>query len=246
MTVFDLLFILFFLATVGALVAAATFAVRRQYHRAGRILIRLITGAAVYFTVVIAVSLIAPRQSLKLGDRQCFDDMCVSVENFETLPEPGGVKYAVGVRLFNGGRGRAQREKDLVVYLTDDQGRRYDFVAGDADTPFDIRLEAGESALIGRSFFVPNDAKGIGAVITHEAGFPIRWLIIGYDTWFRKPPRVPLDAAALPYNMRLTYTRRPEINEILFNTILIAPRPRTRTRETNHVENQRRSAQFHC
>jgi hypothetical protein len=29
-------------------------------------------------------------------------------------------------------------------------------------------------------------------VIAHEGGFPIGWLIIGYDTWFRKAPLVKL------------------------------------------------------
>jgi hypothetical protein len=32
----------------------------------------------------------------------------------------------------------------------------------------------------------------VGAVIAHEGGFPIGWFIIGYDTWFRKPPLAPL------------------------------------------------------
>jgi hypothetical protein len=44
--------------------------------------------------------------------------------------------------------------------------------------------------VVTRSFLVPSDAGEVGAVVTHEGGFPIRWLIIGYDTWFQKPPRV--------------------------------------------------------
>jgi hypothetical protein len=44
-------------------------------------------------------------------------------------------------------------------------------------------------------FLVPAEAALLAVVIVviaHEGGFPIGWFIIGYDTWFRKPPIVRL------------------------------------------------------
>jgi hypothetical protein len=76
------------------------------------------------------------------------------------------------------------------MYLTDAQGRRYDPDGDKSSAPYTVLLAPQESAVVTRSYLVPSDAGEVGAVVTHEGGFPIRWLIIGYDTWFQKPPRV--------------------------------------------------------
>ena len=102
------------------------------------------------------------------------------------------MKYRVEVELFNRGRGVSQRENNLVAYLTDNQGRRYDPIPDNGYVAFNVLLRPNESAMVSRSFLIPESVNGVGAVITHEGGFPIGWLIIDYDTWFRKPPLVPL------------------------------------------------------
>ena len=191
-TLFDLLFILLFLITVLSVLTAALLALLHQYGRAGKILTRILIGAAIYFAIVIAVSLIPSHRIMKIGERQCFDDMCVSVIGYQSAQETAGRQYRVEVGLFNRGRGVSQRENNLVLYLVDDQGHRYDLVADSSGGPLNVRLRPQESAVLRRSFLVPQNANGIAAVITHEGGFPIRWFIIDYDTWFRKPPLVPL------------------------------------------------------
>jgi hypothetical protein len=40
---------------------------------------------------------------------------------------------------------------------------------------------------------VPVEAFDVGIVISHEGGFPIGWFIVGYNTWFRKPPAARLE-----------------------------------------------------
>ncbi|MGB2634162.1 MAG: hypothetical protein WAM58_09515 [Candidatus Acidiferrum sp.] len=192
MNVFDLLFIVLFFVAAFSFFAAVWFALRHQVRRALGILTRILLGAAVYFTVVVAVSLIGPRRILKVGDRQCFDDMCVSVSGYQRVPEKTGLLYRVDMGLFNSGRGVSQRENNLVMYLTDDHGRRYDPVSDNSYDPFNVKLRPQESTVVSRTFLIPENAKGIGAVITHEGGFPIGWFIIDYDTWFRRPPLAPL------------------------------------------------------
>jgi hypothetical protein len=187
---FDLLFIVLFLAAVSSLMAAAWFALRRQFGRVRRILLRLLVGAAAYMAVVIAVSLILPTRRVKAGDPQCFDDWCVSIAGFRRVPQGAHVAYSVDLRLSSRARRVSQRENNLAVYLTDDHGRRYDPVAGNPAAPFSVLLRPQESVVVSRSFLVPAEASEVGAVITHEGGFPIGWFIIGYDTWFRKPPKI--------------------------------------------------------
>jgi hypothetical protein len=188
MSLFDLLFILLFLIAVSALMAAAWFAISRQFRRSRNILFRLLVGAVAYMAVVIAVSLILPRRVVKLGRPQCFDDWCILIAGFTRAPQGAYVAYSVDLRLSSRARRAPQRENNLAVYLTDDRGRRHDPVADKSAAAFNVLLEPHESLVVSRKFLVPVDAADVGAVITHEGGFPIGWFIIGYDTWFRKPP----------------------------------------------------------
>jgi hypothetical protein len=192
MTPFDLLFILLFLTAAVSLILAAGFALSGQYSRARRILWWLLLGAATYLLIVIAVSLLTPRRTLKVGETQCFDDYCVSVIGAHKTPEGNSVRYSVDVQLSSRALRVPQRERNLVLYLTDSHGRRYDAQVVPSDTPFDVLLQPQQSVVATRTFLLPAEATNAGAVITHEGGFPIGWLIIGYDTWFHKPPLIAL------------------------------------------------------
>lgn len=193
MNLFDLLFIALFLTAAFSLLAAGWFTLRRQFDPARRILFRLLVGAAVYMAIVIAVSLVLPRQVIRMGDPLCFDDWCVTVTGVHPAPEGGRVVYRVDLRLSSRARRVSQREKNLAVYLTDDRGRRYDPVPVTSDIPYSVLLRPQESVDVNRSFALPAQSSGVGVVIAHEGGFPIGWFIIGYDTWFRKPPMVRVD-----------------------------------------------------
>jgi hypothetical protein len=192
MSPFDLLFLGLSLASVIGLLAAVRLALRRKSRQAGRILLRLLMCAGVYMAVVVTVSLVSPRRVLKADATQCFDDWCIGVAGFTRLPESGGVTYRVDLRLTSRARRVSQRENNVVVYLTDQQGRRYDPLAGNSASPINVLLQPLESVVASRSFLVPAEAKNLGLVIAHEGGFPIGWFIFGYDTWFRKPAIVQL------------------------------------------------------
>lgn len=192
MSLFDLLFILLFLVTVLSLMTCGVLALRRNFDRARRILLRLGVGAAVYMFLVIVASLLLPRRVVAIGSEQCFDDLCISVANFAQATEGAQTRFDVDLKLRSRARRSAQRENNLAVYLNDTQGRRFEATAETAAAPLNILLQPQESAVVRRSFLVPASANGVAAVITHEGGFPIGWFIIGYDTWFRKPPLTPL------------------------------------------------------
>src|SRR5579864_2605910 len=193
MNLFEPLFLLLVLVTVATAITAAAFAVRGQIRRAGRIGRRWLIGAAAYFAVVIAVSIVSPQRVYAVMDPQCFDDWCITVVGARWMEAPPGGRYEVTLRLSS----RAQRvpmgEKGTVVYLTDASGRRYDPLADPTDVPLDTILQPGQSVIATRRFDVPREATNLGLVYTHKGGFPIGWLIITEGGWFQKPPIVRLD-----------------------------------------------------
>jgi len=185
--IFDLLFILIFLASVAVLLAAAVFAIRGRGAQAARILRALAIGLGAYFATIILVSLFLPRHMLRAGVPQCFDDWCITVEKVDRMPSGANIHYFVAFALSSRARRVSQRENNVVVYLSDEPGWRFDPIPGQSDVPFNVLLQPAESVIATRAFEVPAGARGIGLVITHEGGFPIGWFIIGYETWFRKP-----------------------------------------------------------
>ena len=192
MDIFDLLFIILVFVSLATWIATAWFALQRDFRRARRLALRFFASAAVYMTVVIIVSLILPRRALGIGQLQCFDDWCIAVAGYQRSAEGARNYYKVDMHLSSRARRVSQRENNLAVYLTDAKGRRYNPVAAGSTGELSVLLRPQESVLVSRSFLTPAEVSGIGAVITHEGGFPIGWFIVGYDTWFRKPPVVVL------------------------------------------------------
>jgi hypothetical protein len=192
MTIFDLLFIVLFLTSVVTLSFAALSALLGRSTRAIGILRRYAIGAAIYFGIVITVSLVAPRRLLSIGEPLCFDDWCITVEKVERTALPSEVNYIAQLRLANRARQATQRENELVVYLSDNSGRRYDPVTDTSAIPLNVLLHPLESVTTLCTFKIPPDTPVSGLVIAHERKFPIEWFILGGGP-FRKEPMVRLN-----------------------------------------------------
>ena len=67
MNVFEPLFLVLVVITIGTLITAAVAALRGGRQRAGRILRRLGVGAALYFAVVIVVSIVSKPRLYRVG-----------------------------------------------------------------------------------------------------------------------------------------------------------------------------------
>jgi len=193
MNVFEPLFVLLLLVTLATLVTAAVLALWGKFARAGRILRRLAIGAAVYFAVVIVVSIFKPGRVYGVGDTQCFDDWCIAVVEAHWTGNPTADRYEVTLRLSNRARRVPMGEKGTVLYLTDGQGRRYEPLLEAGEVTFDTMLQPGESISATRRFDVPRDTPNLGLIYTHQGGFPIGWLIITEGGWFQKPAVVRLN-----------------------------------------------------
>ncbi len=188
MTIFDLLFLLLLLLSAVVFAAALLLWLSRRLARAFPLLRAYALGVAAYFVVVITVSLFLPRHELVMRKPLCFDDWCIAVQNINRAPGDGEIRYQVKLQLSSKARRITQRENNLVLYISDERGRRYNRLAEPSLLPFNAPLAPGETIDVTRNFEVPLGARHPGLVIAHEGGFPIGWFIIGYDTWFRKPP----------------------------------------------------------
>src|SRR5436305_11952474 len=79
MTPFDLLFIVCFLMTVGALIRAGYLLLRKRAAAAKQTATRLAVFIAIYAATLVVVSLVTPQKKLRAGDVRCFDEWCITV-----------------------------------------------------------------------------------------------------------------------------------------------------------------------
>jgi len=192
-TIFDLLFIIAFLTAVVLLVLSAIAAIRKRRARAVALLRNFGIFVAVYFGIVILVSVLSPRRVLHVGDDQCSDDWCIAVADVQREPSDAGVTYVVIFRVSSRARGRPQREGGVQVYVMDDRGRCYDPVPDTAASPFDVLLQPRESVQIRRAFELPADAQAPVLVVSHGGGFPGCCIIGDSESLFHKRTVVQLD-----------------------------------------------------
>lgn len=185
MTPFDLLFILLFLTAVGVLVSAVVSALGGQRARAGRRLRTLAVAALIYMGIVTAVSLLTPRHALAFGEDQCSDDWCIAVQ---AATRVGDSAIRVTFRVASRARRVTQRERFVVAYLRDADGRRYDPDPAPQQPAFDVALAPGEMVNTERLFRVPPHATGLGVIVTREGDVPFpRCCIIGTGLLYKDP-----------------------------------------------------------
>jgi hypothetical protein len=196
MTIFDLLFIVAFVASVAALLTAAVYGLRGRRAQALRILWNLGMCAAAYFVSGMAVSLFAPQRVMHPGDPWCFDDWCLSVEKVTRTPLPASVSYDVSLRVFSTAGRVSQRAKDAWIYLIDDRGRRYSPDSDPSTVPLDVLLQPGESVATSRVFQVPAEVHELGLITGHGGpsycGAMSVLIIGGSGCLFNKPAMIRL------------------------------------------------------
>jgi len=172
MRLFDLVFILAFLAAVGALFGAASASLRGRHSVARSILRRLGWSAAAYMLIVVLVSLTTPRRMVAIGEPQCSDDWCIAVLGGRLMSDSSGARYDVTFVVSSRARRAVQRERNVVAWLRDDRGRRYDAEPRGDEPPFDVQLGPGDSVVTKRVFRIPQGLSGAGIVIAREGGVP--------------------------------------------------------------------------
>ena len=186
MSVFDLLFLFSALATIVTLATALVLALAGRRTSAAGIFKAWAAAAAVYLAADILSHAFLPLAVVYPHDPQCSDDWCSVVEK-AGRDAPGSETYRVALRIYSRALRVPQRERDLVLYLTDSAGRRYDPDPQAGDVPFDTLLQPGESAVAMRTFRVPPTVRRLDlSLVKAGGGFPIGALIIGRSPFDRR------------------------------------------------------------
>jgi hypothetical protein len=163
MTIYDVLFLAAFLASLLALIAAAYTAVRGNVPRAFSILVVWLVCAAVYLAASVAVAYAAPQRIIAAGQPWCFDNWCLTVENAKRA----GANYDVDLRISSRAKRVTQRASGAWIYLRDEHDTHYDPAPDPADVPLDVLLQPGESVAAKRTFQVPANVRELGLVTGH-------------------------------------------------------------------------------
>lgn len=210
MSVFDLIFIGFFLGAVGYAVRILYLLLRRRWIEVRRHSIRWAAATGLYLLVVVLVGVSSTRRTLAAEELLRYDDWCLGVEKAvvtETIGEmhaEEGKRFLVATLRVSSTARRAQAApKGALVYVIDDAGTRYE-LAEQAQMTFEklngsqleltAKLDPQGSFLTTRIFAVPRDAKEIFLGHRHGSGsrFPGMFII---GTGFGKAPVIRLQIA---------------------------------------------------
>jgi hypothetical protein len=197
MNLFELVFILLFLGSVVSLFLSLIL-IRRRGSR--KIVVTLAWVWSIYLVILAVTDVFSSQKVFKVGEDQCFDEMCFAVVGAQTMPQsvraadPTANKlYAVTVRVTSHSRGRAQSEGGLHARLY--SGTTYIDVSESAQKAYDAQHEAnskltqriapGASILSVLIFEVPPGIEHPALVLDH--GFTPGYFVIGESPWFHKP-----------------------------------------------------------
>jgi hypothetical protein len=177
MTIFDLLFLLVLLISVLTLLSAAILGATGRGRAAVRVLKIWGISAAGYVAVAVISGFALPLKTYHLGDEQCDDDWCLTVDSSRTT---GPDTYEVTYRMISRARRVDQRNGNgLAMFMTDSTGRRYPAQDAASATPFDVLLHPSDSVVATRTFKLPAGEKPRGVVVVSKV---VGWLpIIGRE-----------------------------------------------------------------
>src|SRR3954453_23582946 len=111
MNLYEPLFPLLVLAAFTALSTAAVWAIAGRRARSLKILVRVGIGAAVYMTVVIAVTAFSARRVVQVGEERCREDWCITVTGWQRGTGDAAANVQVSLRLHSRARRRPMGEK---------------------------------------------------------------------------------------------------------------------------------------
>ena len=194
MTIFDLFFILIFLASLAVLAVVIVTALRGRGRQAVRRLAALGVCLALYLGVIALVSLASPPRVLALGEDRCFDDWCIAVEDSARSESPKGTELTVTLRLSNRARRAPQRENGVAVAVLDEKGRRFAAAALREEAPFNVLLQPGEAVTTTRTFDVSGASGQLNLALEHAgfSRFPGMFIIGDDSSLLHKPTIVHL------------------------------------------------------
>jgi hypothetical protein len=200
MTLHELVFILLFLGSViGLLLSALVLLKRKAVSR--KILVALASVWGVYLVILAVTDVFSSQKIFRVGEDQCFDEMCFAVADVQTMPSQRfdssataeSTLYIVKIRITSHSRGHAQAEGGLRGRLYD--GHEYINVSETAQRAYDAqhgrspklreRITPGECIFSVLVFEVPQGTPHPALTLDH--GFTPGYFVIGESPFFHKP-----------------------------------------------------------
>jgi hypothetical protein len=201
MTLYELIFILLFLGSVVCLLLCAFSWLVRRKAASRKLFIALAAVWGVYLVLLAVTDVFSVQKVFKVGEDQCFDEMCFAVADVQTIPAqtfdssaaPGSGLYIVKVRVTSHSRGRSQAEGGLRWRIVDD--KNYIDVSETAQKSYEAQhgaspklsgtIAPGESILSVLVFEVPHGITHPALTLDH--GFTPGYFVIGESPFFHKP-----------------------------------------------------------
>lgn len=196
MTLYELLFIVLFLATVAAAAGVLVLAATRRRASAAKVLLTTVAVWSIYLAIL-AISDAAARQVvIRPGEDHCFDEMCFAVVDNQTsfsLTQPDHTTWVVTVRATSHSRGRTQAEGGLrarlyangMFFNVSEQAQKEYESAHGKTPPLTQRLAPGESIQSVLVFDLPRSMTHPGLALDH--GFTPGYFVIGESPFFHEP-----------------------------------------------------------
>ena len=167
MSIFDLIFLAFALATAVTLAGGAILALCGRGARALRVLRAYGLCAVCYSGIALAVDFLKPQRVIAVGTPWCFDDWCLQVDSAGQVAHGSKASYDIKLRIFSTARGITQRANGAWIYLIDKQGVRYAANSDPSAVPLTVKLGPGDSVSTSRLFEVPADVGKLGLITGH-------------------------------------------------------------------------------
>jgi hypothetical protein len=196
MTILELLFLAFVLASLITAVAAFIRLARGGRRSASRLFTILGVTWFIYMLVVVLVSAFAPQRLVPRNEELCYDEMCFAVVDVRTVVEPSPADhesfYVVDIRVSNHARGRTESEAGLRPRVWD--GSRYYDVsvsgqqawnANHRNPPLTTRLAPGENVVSTQVFELPRTTSPLYLLLDH--GFTPGYFVIEESPLIRQP-----------------------------------------------------------
>ena len=198
MTLYELVFILLFLGSALSLIFSALY---RKRAVSKQILMALCSVWAVYLVILAVADALRPQKVFKVGEEQCFDEMCFAVTNAQTMsaqaPDPSQATanqlYVVTIRVTSHSRGRTQAEGGLrgrlydhgtYINVSEAAQKNYDNQHGPSSR-LTQKIAPGQSLLSVLVFEVPQ--RFTNPALTLDHGFTPGYFVIGESPFFHKP-----------------------------------------------------------
>ena len=198
MTLYELIFILLFLGSVVSLVIGALLRRRAPLKKA---LVALAWVWGIYLVTLALTDIFSSQKVFKVGEEQCFDEMCFSVVDTRTMPartlDPSAtaasILYVVRIRGTSHSRGRAQAEGGLRGRMYSDNAyidvsepvqRAYDAQHGHSPK-LTAKIAPGQSIQAVLVFETPRGIARPAIALDH--GFTPGYFVIGESPFLHEP-----------------------------------------------------------